>query len=93
MLLNNNVTKYIGRYSRLIEYNSPDEMMLNINNEDVIFYARQDKYNNIPGAPIAYWISEGTANNFIKFDKLSSYCENRVGLDTGDNRKILKELV
>ena len=90
VLLNNTITKYIGRYSRLIEYNSPDEMMLNINNEDVIFYARQDKYNNIPGAPIAYWISEGTANNFIKFDKLSSYCENRVGLDTGDNEKYLK---
>ncbi|WP_255082731.1 BREX-1 system adenine-specific DNA-methyltransferase PglX [Vulcanococcus limneticus] len=50
------------------------------------FYRTASKsFTNIPGSPIAYWISDSLANAFTRFSRISDLGETRIGLITGDN--------
>ena len=47
-------------------------------------------FDNIPGSPIAFWVSDSILNVFnrgVQLDHISSIC---VGLQTGDNRRFLR---
>ena len=44
---------------------------------------------NLPGEPIAYWISSIIAN-ILSIDKFDTYLEPKAGLSTGDNDQFLK---
>lgn len=60
------VPGYKGSYARLIEPTTQDgkeEMYLSGANR---YTAQQDNFKKIPGAPIAYWVSERFISNFSK---------------------------
>lgn len=49
-----------------------------------------DKFQYIPGSPIAYWVSDALLAAFIKGKSLSEYALARNGMKTGDNNRFLR---
>ena len=90
VMQNRHVHGFKGMYARLIEPTTQDgkeEMFLDGQNR---FSARQDNFEKIPGAPVAYWVSEKLFAIFNSKPKLSKFCEPKQGLITGDNDRFLK---
>ncbi len=52
--------------------------------------ACQDNFSKIPGSPVAYWASKNVLNAFVNAPALSSFCEPRQGLISGDNNRFLR---
>lgn len=62
-----------------------------VSKECKYFYqTEQDNFLKIPGAPVAYWLSETSVENFLKASLLSDEAEIRQGLATSDNNKYLR---
>lgn len=76
---------------RLVEYcySRRNEKITEFHNRRNWHYVKQSNFAKIPGAPVAYWVSE----NFIKAyesKKISNYGFARSGLQTGNNDLFLK---
>ena len=51
------------------------------------FYrASAENFKNIPGSPIAYWVSENLTRAYEGGVSFETIAEPRVGLDTGNNQ-------
>lgn len=90
VMQNRHVHGFKGMYARLIEPTTQDgkeEMFLDGKNR---FSARQDNFEKIPGAPVAYWVSEKMMEAFEKGKKLGEFCDASVGIQTGDNNKFIR---
>lgn len=90
VLLKNHVDKYKGTYCRLISASSQkakEEMFLAGGNRYII---KQEIFNNIPGLPIAYWVSEKIALCFNKKNVDSVALKVCKGGFTGNNDKYLR---
>ena len=85
---------YKGAYRRL--YDKQGEVETNEVREAAFlsskgrFYAVQDRFTQIPGAPIAYWLSQNYLNVF-KNPSLGALAVIKVGLQTGDNDRFLRQ--
>ena len=80
---------YRGTYVRLIapsSQNAKEEMFLSGMNR---FVSDQDNYAKIPGAPVAYWISENYISMFGN-KRMSDYGASCIGMRTGDNERFLR---
>ena len=80
-----------GIYYRLIDgknCNAKREMFLAGDNRYVI--ADQKQYEQIPGSPIAYWVSEKMLQTFANNAKLEEIAKPRQGLATSDNGRFLR---
>jgi hypothetical protein len=55
-----------------------------------LYRATADKFQEIPGSPIAYWLSEAALQAFRAFPPLSHAIELRKGLTTMDNGRFLR---
>ncbi len=90
VLRQSHMTAYKGTYCRLIEPTTQQEK------EDMFlagehhYIANQGNFSKIPGAPVAYWVSEGLLNAFATAKQLAVVCETRKGLATSDNNRFLK---
>ena len=83
------VADYKGEYCRLIEpttQQGKEDMFLAGENR---YAADQSNFSKIPGAPVAYWISEKFTAVFEK-GMVATYGETRKGMFTGNNDKWLK---
>lgn len=90
VMQNRHVHGFKGVYARLIEPTTQDgkeEMFLDGQNR---FSARQDNFEKIPGAPVAYWVSENVRKCFEASEKIGTYASPRQGLATGNNEVFLK---
>lgn len=79
-----------GIYYRLTDGKSCSEkqdMFLSSDNRFVV--ADQKQFEQIPGTPIAYWVSEVIIKNFNQL-KLNVACDARSGLSTSDNNRFLR---
>jgi type II restriction/modification system DNA methylase subunit YeeA len=54
------------------------------------YYFNQDKFSNIPGSLIAYWVSNEIVNSFNKLDPLRKYCDVKNGMSTTNNTKFTR---
>jgi hypothetical protein len=54
------------------------------------FERRQSDIRDLPGAPIAYWLSEAVLGAFARGSSLSEFVPTREGLTTGDNGRFLR---
>jgi len=81
---------YQGVYVRLISAMSQDgkEQMFLSGNERYI--SAQNRFWDIPGAPIAYWVSDNFISNFRKSKRFDFYGEPKSGVMTGDDKKFVK---
>lgn len=68
-----------------------------VNSEPVYFPVKEnrfaqissDNFAKIPGAPVAYWVSENVFNTF-RGKTIGDYCDTRIGLITGDNEHYIR---
>ena len=86
-----------GCYLRLVDFRGGMEVQRQktleaINNHDCGFYYEQcsDNFAKIPGAPVAYWVSENLLNDFIIGEKIKEIAEPKSGLSTTDNERFLR---
>lgn len=89
VLRNSDISAYKGKYVRLIEPTSQsgkEEMFLQGVNQ---YVADKNSFQDIPGQPIAYWLSAKMLEAF-KNKKLSDYAEPRSGMSTTDNNRFLR---
>ncbi|MCD7743821.1 MAG: BREX-1 system adenine-specific DNA-methyltransferase PglX [Lachnospiraceae bacterium] len=89
VLCNGHNTDYKGTYCRLIEpttQQGKEHMFLTGENR---YTAQQSNFAQIPGSPVAYWISE----NYIKVfegKRMSDFGASCIGMRTGDNERFLR---
>ena len=91
VMQNRHVRGFKGMYARLIEPTTQDgkeEMFLDGENR---FSARQDNFEKIPGAPVAYNFSEKVFQTFEKFPALCNEVVTRLGMTTADNDRFVRE--
>ena len=77
---------------RLSNYNYSNRGMKKTEffNEINKFYFNQMEFSNIPGSPIAYWISDNFIDNYNKFECLDELMDIKQGLATGNNQQFLR---
>lgn len=78
---------YRGRYFRLNKIKEKESGFLNHINEVV---SDKQRYKTIPGFPIAFWISDGLINSFIKGHPIEGIGSVRTGMSTGKNDLYLR---
>lgn len=96
-VLRNSALNYKGNYLRLSDFKGgmdvQNEMVLKAQEDPACKYrytAQQDNFSKIPGAPVAYWVSEKLIDNFEKGMSLKEVGNPRVGLQTSDNDSFLR---
>ena len=96
-VLRNAPIHYTGNYLRLSDFKGG----MDVQKKKVLeaqetekcayrFSARQDNFEKIPGAPVAYWVSEKLLDDFDNGKALSDYAIPRTGIMTGDNGRFLR---
>ncbi|NMB19114.1 MAG: BREX-1 system adenine-specific DNA-methyltransferase PglX, partial [Erysipelothrix sp.] len=91
VLRNNKIKGYKGVYLRLIEDRTASEKkektIQAVHNSTVSYRYSfdQNNFNEIPGSPIAYWISLRMLNVFFENPTLSDIAEPRLGMATANN--------
>lgn len=89
--------EYLGSYERLVDYGSQDDKekmyleMVNDKDNNDVYHVDQLNFDKIPGSPIAYWASENLINDFEKGTSLGEVVQAKVGLQTGDNKRFLRQ--
>ncbi|MCI9596745.1 MAG: BREX-1 system adenine-specific DNA-methyltransferase PglX [Firmicutes bacterium] len=86
----NSIGNYKGTYYRLIEPPSQqkkEDMFLAGENR---YASQQDNFSKIPGAPLAYWVSEAVLDKFKRFPLLGDKYKLLAGTSTGDNTQYLR---
>ncbi|MCI9471723.1 MAG: BREX-1 system adenine-specific DNA-methyltransferase PglX [Lachnospiraceae bacterium] len=90
VLGNSKLKNYRGVYSRLINENSQKEKEEAFLQKKEIFCVNKERFNSIPGKPIAYWVSE----QFVKIFELPLFYEYSISdgqNKTGNNAKYVRE--
>ena len=86
-----------GCYSRLTDFRGGMEVQRQkaleaIKNHDCGYYFEQstDRFSKIPGAPVAYWVSEAILDVFCKGISVSQIADVKRGMTTSDNDRFLR---
>lgn len=86
----NSMIDYKGTYCRLIESTTQlgkEKMFLADENR---YIANQSNFIEIPGCPVAYWVSKQVRNVFTVAKKMNDIAEPRAGMQTGENDKFIR---
>lgn len=90
VLSNKYIDGYKGTYCRLVEPTTQagkEEMFLAKENR---YVACSDNFAKIPGAPVAYWVSEKIYHCFENRKPLNDNYDFREGIHTADNNRFLR---
>lgn len=94
--LRNNQLGRVGEYIKLSEFKGVDiqsiKVLEAIENPSIKYRysTEQSVFKEIPGNPIAYWVSKNLLLAFKEHKKLGEVSEIITGMTTGDNNKYLK---
>ena len=93
ILANRHIAGYIGSYNRLFEnqglYESISDKIEWLRTGKHLFTVCQDNFSKIPGAPVAYWVSENVIVCY-RNKPIYEYASPCKGIDTGDNNLFLR---
>lgn len=84
------IPNYASVYCRLINANSQEGKERLFLSGDNRYIAKQKHFQKIPGAPIAYWVSESVFRAFREYPSVSTIGEAKAGMTTGDNERFLR---
>ena len=89
-----NIPNYTAQYRRLYTRQSEVESV-EVREKQFLerkgtFFKKQEGYQAVPGAPIAYWITDSLQNAFDQWPSIGSQTECAAGVSSGDNDKYLK---
>lgn len=90
ILANKHVDGYKGTYCRLVEpttQQGKEEVFLAKENR---YVACSDNFAKIPGAPVAYWVSENVVSVFEHSKNASEFAEYKHGMSTGKNDAVVR---
>ena len=90
ILTNKHVDGYKGTYCRLVEpttQQGKEEMFLSQENR---YIACSDNFAKIPGAPVAYWVSENVVSVFEHSKNASEFAEYKHGMSTVKNDAVVR---
>lgn len=93
VLQNKNIQDYKPHAVKLVDYydgRKYEKEAQFFNERNRYKSIKQREFNNIPGSPIAYWISERFNEVFCEGEQLSQIGDAKSGLQTGDNNYFLK---
>ncbi len=85
-----NTPTYSGTYCRLIKPTSEAGKEELFHSSNFRFVSRQDNFATIPGAPVAYWVSETIRDAFMSAQSLMKIAQPRVGLQTSNNERFIR---
>lgn len=90
-VLSKSTTQKQGVYYRLVDFKEPGEKERQFTERKQEFRnVDQDNFFKIPGAPVAYWVSEKGISAFSNNARLREVAKPRQGLATSDNNRFLK---
>ena len=87
---------FIGSYIRLSDFrgaeNQAPKTLEAIKNKTCgwFFTTKPDDFKKIPGAPIAYWVSDGILKTFEQGTPLGNFADVKRGMTTSDNNQFLR---
>ncbi|MFJ5355067.1 BREX-1 system adenine-specific DNA-methyltransferase PglX [Escherichia coli] len=90
------INHFTGSYIRLSDFRGASNQgpktleAIQHHNCGWFYEAQPDNFKKIPGAPIAYWLSEKERECFINGELLASIAPAKLGMRTGDNAKWLR---
>ncbi len=91
------VPSLVGSYIKLSEFkghqNQAPKTLEAINNPDCgwLYRSKSDEFKQIPGTPVAYWVSEKVFRCFSSFPKLGDVAHAYSGMSTTDNERFLRK--
>ena len=95
---NNSIRNKKGCYLRLTDFRGGMEVQRQktleaISNHQCGFYFEHspEAFSNIPGSPVAYWVSDAFFNMFISGVRLGDIADSKQGMATADNNTFLRE--
>ena len=93
-----NSNEKVGTYLRLSDFKGgmavQEQKVLEAIAEPEVKYlyrTDQENFGKIPGNPIAFWTSQNLIEDFEKGTPLGNLVDAKVGLQTGDNKKFLRQ--
>lgn len=90
VLQKHHLQSYKGSYARLIEPTTQDGKEAMFLAETNRYTAQQDNFSKIPGAPVAYWVSEKVIKTFCTGRALCEVAQPRQGIKTADKDRFLR---
>ena len=87
---NTNIKDYQSNFKRLVDYNTQDAKEKEYFKDENSFTSSAISFSEIPGSPIAYWVSSKLFSAFQDGRPLSAVAKPCVGLQTADNGRFLK---
>ncbi|QWI15407.1 BREX-1 system adenine-specific DNA-methyltransferase PglX [Bacillus wiedmannii] len=85
----------VGNYIRLEDFKGSDLQPIKVreavkNKVDYHYIINSLSFKNIPGNPIAYWISEKMLSNYMENKRIEDICTTRKGMVTADNERFIR---
>jgi type II restriction/modification system DNA methylase subunit YeeA len=96
VLKNSFFKDFTGVYLRLVDGKDEAEKetalreAIKNHTSDVLYYASHNSFGEIPGSPIAYWISKAMLKLFSDGKKITKFVNSRDGLTTGKNELFIR---
>ena len=92
VLCKSHVSGYIAAFDRISYYETDNEgvpFAFPVENE-YYKYTNTDNFSKIPGAPLAYWVSESILNAYNALPQMCQFGDLKHGMTTGKNDVCLK---
>ena len=90
VIKNNNIDSYQSIYLRLINGNEQEKREKLISKKNKFKNIKQSDFKNIPGSPIAYWVTKELLQTFRNSIPLSEKLTTRLGMSTANNDNFLR---
>lgn len=85
-----NVKSYNALYVRLGDYYNSSDKNNQFHNKLNYYFAKKEKYYQLPNVAILYWISDKVSNIFYSFKKIKDIARPKQGMATSDNDRFLR---
>ena len=90
VLKNSLVESYKPTFFRLLDGDEAEKRTALASGEKRFDATAQDEFKNIPGSPMAYWVSESMRAVFTAFPRLDTFASPRKGMVTADNPRFIR---
>mgnify|MGYP000021540904 CR=1 FL=1 len=87
---NSHIKDYKGTYARLVDVNGENEKKEKFLSGDCRYTAKQENFSKIPGAPVAYWVSQGLIQSFDEGKKINDIGNPKQGIIPGNVNAFLR---
>ena len=88
---NSHIKDYKGTYARLVDIVGENEKKEAFLSGDCRHTAKQENFSKIPGAPVAYWVSDAILSAYENGTLIVNNADVKIGMGTGKNDIFVRE--